>query len=433
MAEHVYDVIVAGAGFSGAAAAYVLSQAGLNVAILEGRDRVGGRALTRTFAGTSTKLEFGGSWIAPWHHRVRHYAGLSEFRLRPTQPVRERRWHDGEHLLTDGPATPDDMQAYEAGLSRLRADVRSLATGHRKDQFGLPLVDVSMNGYLHRIGASLPFRAQILAWWCISGNGNPNRISAAEFLSSCAHGNGTPEGMMDSLAHTIEPGAQDLVASIVDMSEATVILGAPIEDVRQFRSDVLVGCGNGERYRARALIVALPLNALKTVRFAPALARRKTHAIAMGHGGRAFKLWVEVRGVELGALATGGLSGLQWIFAERETDDGTVVLVGFGIFDGLFNPASPRDVEKGVTQFFPDAEIVRSDWHDWVGDPYSRGTWLALPADAAWIGDAAEWGSEGRVFHASADFAPGLPGWFESAIESGEAVARQLLHQFAGA
>jgi monoamine oxidase len=433
MAEHLYDVVVAGAGFAGAAAACVLSQAGLDVVILEGRARVGGRAFTRPFAGTSARAEFGGSWIAPWHHRIRHYVGVSEFRLRPTEPVRERRWHDGERLLSDGPAAPDDMDAYQAGLARVRADVRSLATGHKKDQFGLPLVDVSMSGYLHRIGASLPLRAQLLAWWCISGNGNPNRISAAEFLSSCAHGNGTPEGMMESLGHTIEPGAQDLVESIIGLSGATLLCNAPVEDLRQFRSDVLVGCGNGEKYRARAAIIALPLNALKTVRFAPALERRKMQALGLGHGGRAFKLWIEVRDVGLGMLATGGLSGLQWMFAERESEVGTILLVGFGLFDGHFDPGSARDVEKGVRQFFPEAEILRSDWHDWVGDPFSRGTWLALPADAAWIGDATEWQSEGRIFHASADFAPGMPGWFESAIESGEAAARQLLLQFAGA
>jgi monoamine oxidase len=44
MAEHTYDVVVVGAGFAGAAAASVLQKAGYRTAVLEARDRAGGRA-----------------------------------------------------------------------------------------------------------------------------------------------------------------------------------------------------------------------------------------------------------------------------------------------------------------------------------------------------------------------------------------------------
>lgn len=433
MTDHLYDVIVAGAGFAGAAAASAAAEAGLSVAVLEARERPGGRACTRRFGKTGRRLEFGGSWIAPWHHRIRHHVGVSNYRLRATRRVEERRWHDGASLLLDGPANPEEINLYEAGLSRLKADVRSLATGHDKDQLGLPLVDVTLNGYLHRIDASLPLRTQLMAWWCISGNGHPDRISAAELLSSCAHGDGSPEGMMQSLAHTIEPGAEDLVASMIASSGAELVLNAAIEEVRQFRSDVLVSCSNGKRYRARAMIVALPLNVLKTVRFAPSLERRKAQAIATGHGGRSFKLWMKVTGVRPGILVTGGLSGVQWAFVEREDEDGATYIVSFGLMDGLFDPSSGRDVENGLKRFFPEARLLEWDWHDWVSDPCARGTWLAIPANAPWIADAEAWRNESRLFFASADFAPGAPGWFESAIVAGETAAAQLLHAFAGA
>src|SRR6185295_5797572 len=127
-----------------------------------------------------------------------------------------------------------------------------------------------------------------------------------------------------------------------------LVLNAAIEEVRQFRSDVLVSCSNGKRYRARAMIVALPLNVLKTVRFAPSLERRKAQAIATGHGGRSFKLWMKVTGVRPGILVTGGLSGVQWAFVEREDEDGATYIVSFGLMDGLFDPSSGRDVENGL-------------------------------------------------------------------------------------
>lgn len=57
------DVVVVGAGPSGLTAAYRLRQAGLRVAVLEARDRVGGRTWTDTIDGAM--LEIGGQWVSP--------------------------------------------------------------------------------------------------------------------------------------------------------------------------------------------------------------------------------------------------------------------------------------------------------------------------------------------------------------------------------
>lgn len=433
MTENVFDVVVAGAGFAGAAAASVLCEAGLKVAVIEARDRVGGRALTRPIEKQAEPLELGGSWIAPWHQRIRHYVELHKFKLRPTLPVVERRWHTGNELRSEGPAPPHEYEAYEAGLSRINADVRSLSTGHLKDSLGHTLTEVTMNAYLHRIDANQPLRAQAMAWWCISGNGDPDEISAAEFLSSCAYGNGTPEGMMQALGHTINPGAQQLVEEMLSRGRTTLKLGSRVDEIRQFNSGVLVTCDNGEFYRARGVVLALPLNVLANIRFAPALERRKSRAISIGHGGRAFKIWARLRGLRPGLLVTGGLAGLQWAFAEREGPNRSAYVVGFGLMDGKFDPSSAADMHSALRRFFPECEVLAFDWHDWVGDPYSRGTWVALPAKDLWIGDSSEWQNEGRIYFASADYSPSSPGWFESAVVSGEAAALQMLQMFAEA
>jgi monoamine oxidase len=422
MAEHSFDVLIAGAGFGGAAAASVLQEAGFKTVVIEARNRAGGRAFTRAFANSTDVLEFGGSWIAPAHHRVRHYAEKCGFLLRPTAAVVARRWHDGSTLRHDAPAATADMDAYEHGRKCIIADARRYAKGN-----GRNLIELSMSGYLHRINASRALRAQAMAWWCISGNGDPNFISAAEFISSCANGDGSPEGMMNGLKHTLVSGAGDLVRRMIETSGAALHLGAEVQSIQQFRSDVLASCANGDGYRAKAAVITLPLNVLNTIRFAPSLGRRKADAVALGHGGRAFKIWVKAQGLQVGTLATGGLEGLQWAFAERQAADGNALVVGFGLMDGKFDPSSPADVEQGVKRFFPEARLLAWDWHDWVIDPHSRGTWLALPAASPWIADPAEWQHEGKVFFASGDFAPNTPGWFESAIISGEAAAHDII------
>ncbi|MCC3278037.1 FAD-dependent oxidoreductase [Arthrobacter sp. zg-Y40] len=57
------DVVIIGAGPSGLSAARALKAGGLSVAVLEARDRVGGRTWTDTIDGAM--LEIGGQWISP--------------------------------------------------------------------------------------------------------------------------------------------------------------------------------------------------------------------------------------------------------------------------------------------------------------------------------------------------------------------------------
>ncbi len=63
MLELDRDVVVVGAGPSGLTAARELKKAGLSVAVLEARDRVGGRTWTDTIDGAM--LEIGGQWVSP--------------------------------------------------------------------------------------------------------------------------------------------------------------------------------------------------------------------------------------------------------------------------------------------------------------------------------------------------------------------------------
>ena len=63
MSEITRDVVVIGAGAAGLTAANALRNAGLSVAVLEARERVGGRLWTDEIEGAM--LEIGGQWVSP--------------------------------------------------------------------------------------------------------------------------------------------------------------------------------------------------------------------------------------------------------------------------------------------------------------------------------------------------------------------------------
>ncbi len=79
------DFCVVGAGFAGLTAALRLKQAGRSVALLEARNRVGGRTFTETRAD-GTWIDRGGAWIGPGQDRI--HALMERVRRAELQAVR---------------------------------------------------------------------------------------------------------------------------------------------------------------------------------------------------------------------------------------------------------------------------------------------------------------------------------------------------------
>ena len=85
------DVCVVGAGFAGLTAALRLKQAGQSVALLEARDRVGGRTFT-VDRDDGSWIDQGGAWVGPTQDRI--YALMDEFGV-PTF----KQYTDGEAMM----------------------------------------------------------------------------------------------------------------------------------------------------------------------------------------------------------------------------------------------------------------------------------------------------------------------------------------------
>ncbi len=71
------DVCIIGAGFAGLSAAYRLKKAGLNVVVMEARNRVGGRSLSGELKGGGW-VDLGAQWAGPTQAGQSHFKTGSE-------------------------------------------------------------------------------------------------------------------------------------------------------------------------------------------------------------------------------------------------------------------------------------------------------------------------------------------------------------------
>jgi len=174
-------------------------------------------------------------------------------------------------------------------------------------------------------------------------------------------------------------------------------------------------------------VVALPLNCWDDVAFEPALDAAKRRVAAERHVGEMSKVLAVVRDAPETFLGTGWGTPINAGFVTKPVEQGRLFM-GFSVQDRV-DLADRAAVTAAVNAHLPDATVVATDGHDWVADPYSKGTWLAVPP--GWFADGTFERleqPEGRVAFAGSDIASEGAGWIEGAIGSGIRAAATAQH-----
>lgn len=387
------DVLIIGGGLAGASAALWLADAGLSARVIEARDRVGGRAHAKSW-GKAGMIDLGGGWLRADHALMRGLVGRLGLTLRPSPPLHSH------HRMGPAP-TQDD-------LARLSQDAAAIGAGDPEGLSHLTLAD-----WLALRGFSPAMRQEILAFWAISGSGDPARIGANELL--------TPKiakgllAKIAELAFTLAEGMEALVSACLAASGADLHLGSPVLALHDHGTHVTARLEDGSTHHARAALVALPLNTLGRLHITPALPAPVASLATQGHLGRAIKLMIAAEGPRPGALATGLSHGLRWFWVDRDLGDGSTLVVGFGLFDEA-GPPEAATLALALAQAFPGARLKHFDWHDWCADPFAHGTWVSPALDTLPLYDPAHWAPRGRLAFAGSDLASAEQGWFEGAL-----------------
>jgi len=426
-ATEVYDTVVIGAGFAGLVAARDLIEAGRTVVVLEARDRPGGRTYSTTFPGTDVVIDLGAEWFDPARH---HFLAAEVARYGAKFVEADKggasRWFlDGRHSDGDEPDGLIDMNELEDVLNRLRADITQVVFAEGFTQTNTAALDIPFNEYLDKLDAP-PAIADLLRAQSYTLTGAlPNEFSALVYLREIAGFDHNPDYSFFASLARVDIGSGGLAQRVADEIADHIRLGEPVTSVTESSDRVDVVTATGKRYSARRIILAAPLNTLGDIEFTPGLPPALAQLVREGHTGRCIKVWSKLAGSKhVFAMGWPGIVECTVKGTVSEPDGERAIMASFGLAPDLAIDR-PDLLQAGLDDLKLEATVEEVYGHDWIGDPYSKGTWLALRPGQPPIHGRVEshWGA---IHLAGADFSGVWSGWVDGAIESGRDAARSV-------
>ena len=426
-ATEVYDAVVIGAGFAGLVAARDLIEAGRTVVVLEARDRPGGRTYSGTFPGTDVVIDLGAEWFDPARH---HFMAAEVARYGAKFVEADKggasRWFlDGRHSDGDEPDGLIDMNELEEVLNRLRADIAPVVFAKGFTQTNTAALDIPFNEYLDKLDAP-PAIADLLRAQSYTLTGAlPEEFSALVYLREIAGFDHNPDYSFFASLARVDIGSGGLAERVAAEISEHIRLSEPVTSVTELSDRVDVTTTNGKRYSGRQVILAAPLNTLGDIEFTPGLPPALAQLVSEGHTGRCIKVWSKLSGSKhVFAMGWPGIVECTVKGTVSEPDGERAIMASFGLAPDLAIDR-PDLVQAGLDDLKLEATVEEVYGHDWIGDPYSKGTWLALrPGQPPTHGRVeSQWGA---IHLAGADFSGVWSGWVDGAIESGRDAARMV-------
>ncbi|GAB3568189.1 flavin monoamine oxidase family protein [Spelaeicoccus albus] len=442
------DVVVIGAGASGLTVAHELTKAGRSVAVLEARDRVGGRLWTRDVDGAS--LELGGQWVSPDQDAL--LGTLAELGLETYSRYRDGAdifvGRDGTRTEFTGADLPlpqttlTEIESLTAAMDRLAADVGA------EEPWANPRAaeydSVSFAGWLETQTDDADAR-DVIAMFIGAAmlTKPPHTFSLLQAVMMAASAGGF-SNLVDAdfiLDKRVKGGLQQVPLRLADKLGDDVFLNSPALDVRTDDSRVTVSAGNVE-VRAGHVVLAVPPNLIQRITFSPPLPRRQMQL----HQHISLGLVIKVHAVyDTPFWRDAGLSGTAFdphglvheSYDNTNFGDTRGTLVGFisdERADGVLKLSPPERRERildALARVYGDAARRPAVYYesDWAAEEWTRGAYAA----SFDLGGLARFGADmrapaGRVYFSCSDIAGRGFQHVDGAIRMGRATAAALLN-----
>ncbi len=427
------DVVVIGAGAAGVAAARALDDAGVSVAVLEARERIGGRVFTYRDGETPVPIELGAEFIH----------GSAE---------------DLNTLLDDGRLTSTDVagQRYAAAGQRLRPlndfweqldrVMRRLPKPPSKDRSFREFLDTRPGGRW------LAGARRLALQWVEGFHAADPRVASVHAL---ADGGWPADDIEERRLGRVVDGYDRVIEWLATPVAARIRLGAVVTRVRWQPGKVEVHVQPPDRRSrfaidARAAVIAVPLGVLKAgsgdvgaIEFVPPLAQkqRAMDRLAVGSVVRVvLRLRERVWAPEYDALSFLHSDDPDFPTWWTSYPMRTPVIVGWRGGPGarhLSQRPSGELESRAVTSLARQFRISRQRlrslvegfWtHDWERDPFARGAYSYVT-----VGGSEAAAMLARPLRRTLFFAgeavetEGGTGTVDGAISSGRRAAKQVM------
>jgi monoamine oxidase len=397
--------IVIGAGLGGLSAADELTRSGVEVAVLEARERVGGRVWSQRLPNGAV-VEMGAEFLLPGNTEVRELAKRLGLDL-ADKGMRYGRREARGGIGTTGAALDEAMKEVDRALDADRASDPRRSVRELLDSLDLDA------------GAA----QAILARAEISAGSSADDVPAAD-LAGLAH-------IDDEPAPSVAGGNQRLALELAAKLGDAIRLGDAVRLVEWGKGGVRVETAAGHSEVADRCVVAVPASVVDRIGFEPALPAAKREAFGAVRYGHAAKLFVPLS-EPAPPSAVMNVPERYWCWTQTGACGEAMPVVS--CFAGSAAGLERLEVADGPGRWLESLAALRPDlafqpegavlstWDDdrWVGAAYSispgPGLAEALLEPVGPLGFAGE--------HAGGAF----NGLMEGAIRSGVAAARRTLN-----
>jgi monoamine oxidase len=282
------DVLVLGAGVSGLQAAWMLEQQGLKVAVLEGRNRVGGRVMTLLDEPGYPEMGFnsmGEGYGRGIDAAERAGVTLEEVGARYRVGKPPMLWLDGKPLTREEWARhpcnpfPDQWKSVLPGelVNKLVAERTPLPDWNAWLDPANAGLDVSMHQFLQAQGLSDP---AIRLAHDISPYYGTNAWDVSALMLQFNDGfiKSQIAGGVKSLA--VKGGNLHLPMRMAGLLKGDVLLGKEVIAIDTGSGNAVVHCGDGSTFAAKRVICSLPFSTLRSIKIMPGLSGAQAEAVA---------------------------------------------------------------------------------------------------------------------------------------------------------
>jgi len=433
------DVAVIGGGFSGLAAARALAGAGMQrIALLEARDRVGGRVHGRALAGRQP-VELGATWVGPGQSAVLDLADELGLGLRP-------QWNRGDTLLVahgvvhraSAAASPVGDPAFIVSLDALARTVPLDAP------WSAPRAEVwdamSYADHLAEAGLDEQDRAVVDAMTLLTFGALPDALSFLYvlFYIHSAGGFHRLEAIEGGAQESrIIGGSHEIADRMAQQLGPIVRLASPVSAIHDWDGPGPVRIATpGGVVTARRAILALSPSQAAGIRFAPELPASKAALLeawpTSGSGVKVFVSYSEP------FWRKQGFSGSVYNFdgpytwaADASPEDEAIGVLGtLGLSpDGLSSEQRRAAILASFARCFGEQALAPTDYAelDWAQEGYTRGCVSPLEKGVLTRHGRALRAPTGRLAWAGTETAERWTGYMDGALRAGRRAALETL------